>query len=87
MLTVTLLALLVATTEPAPAPAATAEPAPKTQAERDKEKVCIDVAPTGSVISKKVCKTRKQWRALQDAQRRAGESLLDTGSSNQSRRE
>ena len=87
MLIVTLLALSLATTEPVPAPASAAEPAPKTKAERDKEKVCIDIAPTGSVITKKVCKTRKQWRQLQDAQKRAGESMLDTGSSNQMRRE
>ncbi|RYF89020.1 MAG: hypothetical protein EON95_19470 [Caulobacteraceae bacterium] len=90
MLTVTLLSLLLATTEPAPAPAASpapAEPAPKTKAERDKEKVCIDVTPTGTIMSKKVCKTRKQWRALQEAQQRAGESLLDTGSSDRQRRE
>lgn len=87
MLLVTLLALSLATTDPVPAPAASVEPAPKTKAERDKEKVCIDVAPTGSVITRKVCKTRKQWRALQDAQKRAGEAMLDTGSSNQMRRE
>ena len=37
--------------------------------------------------NKKVCKTRKQWRALQEAQQRAGESLLDTGSSDRQRRE
>ncbi|MDB5469381.1 MAG: hypothetical protein JWR84_941 [Caulobacter sp.] len=87
MLFVTLLALALATTEPVPAPASAAEPAPKTKAERDKEKVCIDITPTGSVISKKVCKTRKQWRQLQDAQKRAGEAMLDTGSSNQGKRE
>ncbi len=86
MLTITLLALTLAMSEPS-APAANAEPAPKTKAERDKEKVCIDVAPTGSVITKRVCKTRKQWRHMQDAQRRQGEAMLDTGSSNQMRRE
>lgn len=87
MLIVTLIALALATTEPVPAPASAAEPAPKTQAERDKEKLCYNVTPTGSVMAKKVCKTRKQWRQLQDAQKRAGEAMLDTGSSNQMRRE
>lgn len=86
MLTVAFFVLtLAATATPAPAPAA--EPAAKTQAERDKEKVCYDITPTGSVMSKKVCKTRKQWRQLQEAQRRAGEGMLDTGSSNQGKRE
>ncbi len=86
MLVVTLLVLAMTASDPAPAPVA-AEPAPKSKAERDKEKVCYEVTPTGSVVSKRVCKTRKQWRQLQDAQRRAGETMLDAGSSNQTRRE
>jgi len=75
MLTPLVLTLALFASEPA-----TTEAPAKSAAERDKETVCVDVVPTGSNISQRVCKTRKAWRKLEETQRRKAQSSLDPSS-------
>jgi hypothetical protein len=78
MLTPVVLMLMLAASEPATSGAS--PPPAKTAAQLDNEKVCVNVIPTGSNIGQRVCKTRKAWRKLEEAQRRKAQESMDPSS-------
>lgn len=56
----------------APAAAPTAASVP--EADR---KICRSMTPTGSIMAKRICMTKRQWVEFRDATTRAAESMRD----------
>jgi hypothetical protein len=83
------LLLLFAADDPAPAAAAAPPEAPATApAEPDpKRLICFKEQQAGTLFTRKVCHTREEWKKLQERDRRGAGDMLDTGSSNASKRE